>query len=166
MEFAFTNPMGLEGMAPARLPRVAFEYIAGGAEDEVSLRRNREAFSRWALRPRVLTDVAHVDPSTTVLGEKVSMPVLVAPTSFHGLVNHDGELATALGAAEAGTIMIVSTLATRTLEEIASHVPAPRWFQLYVYKDGRVREELVRRAAAGGYRPICRPVGAPRLGRR
>src|SRR3990172_5184689 len=166
MEFGFTNLLELEEMAHARLPRATFEYIAGGAEDEVSLRRNREAFSDWALRPRVLTDVAHVDPSTTVLGEKVSMPVLVAPTSFHGLVNHDGELATTLGAAEAGTLMVVSTLATRTLEEIASHVPAPRWFQLYVYKDRKVTEDLVHRAAAAGYRAICLTVDAPRLGRR
>jgi len=166
MESAFTNLLELEEMAHGRLPRATFEYIAGGAEDEVSLRRNREAFGHWALRPRVLTDVAHVDTSTTVLGEKVSMPVLVAPTSFHGLVNHDGELATALGTAEAGTLMVVSTLATRTLEEIASHVPAPRWFQLYVYKDRKVTEDLVHRAAAAGYRAICLTVDAPRLGRR
>lgn len=166
MEFAFTNVFELEDMARAKVPRATFDYIAGGAEDEVSLRRNREAFGHWALRPRVLMNVAHVDTSTNVLGQNVSMPVLVAPTSFHGLVHEEGELATARGAAGAGTIMVVSTIATRPLEAIASHVPGPRWFQLYVYKDRKVTEDLVRRASAAGYRAICLTVDTPRLGRR
>jgi 4-hydroxymandelate oxidase len=114
----------------------------------------------------VLTDVSKVDTSTSVLGQEVSLPVLVAPTSFHGLVHPQGELATALGAAEADTVMVASTLATRSLEEIAAHVPAPRWFQLYVYKDRKVTEDLVHRALAAGYRAICLTVDAPRLGRR
>jgi 4-hydroxymandelate oxidase len=164
--FAFTNLLELEDMARANVPRATFDYIAGGAEDEVSLRRNREAFSHWALRPRVLVDVSKRDLSTTVLGTNVSIPILVAPTSFHGLVHPEGEVATAKGAAAAGTLMAVSTIATKTLEEIAAAAPAPRWFQLYAYRDRTVTADLVHRAANAGYRAICLTVDTPLLGRR
>src|SRR5947208_16110978 len=90
-------------MARAKVPRAIFDYIAGGAEDEVTLRRNREAFGRWALRPRVLRDVSKRDTKTVLLGERVSMPVCVAPTSFHALVHPEGEVATARGTAAAET---------------------------------------------------------------
>ena len=166
MGFTFTNLLELEDMARAKVPRPSFDYIAGGAEDEVSLRRNREAYEKWALRPRVLVDVAQRDPSTTVLGQRISMPVLVAPTAFHGLVHPDGEVATARGAAESGTIMVASAIATRTLEDIAAAVSAPRWFQLYVWKDRAVTADLVKRAAAAGYRALCLTVDTPFLGRR
>ena len=166
MSFAFTNLAELEEKARASIPRAAFDYIAGGAEDEISLRRNREAFDRWALRPRVLVDVSRRDTSTRVLDQPVAMPVLVAPTALHGLVHPEGELATARGAADAGTIMVVSTVATRSPEEIASVVDAPRWFQLYVFGDRRATEALVRRAAQAGYRALCLTVDVPVVGRR
>lgn len=166
MPFAFTNLLELEDLARAKIPRPAFDYIAGGADDEVSLRRNREAYGKWALRPRVLVDVSSCDPSTTIVGQRISMPILVAPTAFHGLVHPDGEIGTACGAAAAGTIMVVSAIATRTLEEIAAAIPAPRWFQLYVWKDRRVTAELVKRATKAGYRAICLTVDTPLLGRR
>jgi 4-hydroxymandelate oxidase len=164
--FAFTNLLELEDLARAKVPRPAFDYIAGGADDEVSLRRNREAYGKWALRPRVLIDVSSCNTSTTVLGQRVSMPILVAPTAFHGLVHPDGEIGTARGAAAAGTIMVVSAIATRTLEEIAAANAAPRWFQLYVWKDREVTAELVKRATKVGYRAICLTVDTPLLGRR
>jgi 4-hydroxymandelate oxidase len=166
VSLSFTNVLELEERARAKIPRATYDYIAGGAEDEVSLRRNREAYDRWALRPRVLVDVSRRDTSTTVLGTRVSMPILVAPTAFHGLVHPDGELATARGAAAAGTIMVASTIATRTLEEIAGAVDAPRWFQLYVYKDRAVTEDLVRRAIRAKYSALCLTVDTPLLGRR
>ncbi len=166
MALDFTNLLELEDLARAKVPRAIFEYIAGGAEDEVSLRRNRDAFGKWALRPRVLVDVSKRDASTTVLGTKVSMPILVAPTSFHGLVHLDGEVATAKGSAAAGSLMIVSTIATKSLEEIAAAVPAPRWFQLYAYRDRKVTEDLVRRATNAGYCAICLTADTPLLGRR
>ncbi|HEY6049766.1 MAG TPA: alpha-hydroxy-acid oxidizing protein, partial [Thermoanaerobaculia bacterium] len=146
MGFAFTNLLELEDLARAKVPRPSFDYIAGGADDEVSLRRNREAYDKWALRPRVLVDVSHRDTATTVLGQRISMPILVAPTAFHGLVHPDGEVATARGAAAAGTLLVASAIATRTLEEVAAAVAAPRWFQLYVWKDRDVTADLVRRA--------------------
>src|SRR2546429_7726317 len=137
-------------MARAKVPRATFDYIAGGAEDEVSLRRNREAFGRWALRPRVLMDVSKRDMRTVLLGERVSMPVCVAPTSFHALVHPDGEVATARGTAAAETILIASTIATTPLEEIAAAVEGPRWVQLYGYPGRGVTEGPVPPAGQAG----------------
>src|SRR5436309_7587406 len=153
-------------MARAKVPRAIVEYIAGGAEDEVTLRRNREAFGRWALRPRVVRDVSKRDTKTVLLGERVSMPVCVAPTSFHALVHPEGEVATARGSAAAETILIASTVSTNPLEEIAAAADAPRWFQLYVYKDRAVTEELVNRAVKAGYKALCLTADTPVLGRR
>src|SRR5256886_11259541 len=153
-------------MARAKVPRATFDYIAGGAEDEVTLRRNREAFGRWALRPRVLTDVSKRDTKTVLLGERVSMPVCVAPTSFHALVHPEGEVATARGAAAAETILIASTISTKPLEEVAAAADAPRWFQLYVYRDRAVTEDLVARAVKAGYKALCLQADPPVLGRR
>src|SRR5207245_390550 len=147
-------------------PRAIFDYMAGGAEDEVTLRRNREAFGRWALRPRVLMDVSKRDTKTVLLGERVSMPVCVAPTSFHALVHPEGEVATARGAAAAETILIASTISTKPLEEVAAAADAPRWFQLYVYRDRAVTEELVARAVKAGYKALCLTADTPVLGRR
>lgn len=166
MALTFANLRDLEDLAKAKVPRAAFDYIAGGSDDEVSVRRNREAYDHWALRPRVLVDVSHRDTSTTVLGQRVSMPILVAPTAFHGLVHPEGEVATARGAAAAGTLMIASAISTRTLEDIAAAIPAPRWFQLYVYKDRKLTADLVRRAERAGYLAICLTVDTPVLGRR
>ncbi len=166
MEPTFTNLLELEDLARAKLPESVFDYIAGGAEDEVSLRWNREAYGRWALRPRVLTDVSRRDLSATVLGTRISMPVIVAPTAFHGLVHPEGEVATAKGAAAADTVFVASTISNRTLEDIAAAAAGPKWFQLYVYKDRTVTEDLVRRAVDAGYRALCLTVDTPLLGRR
>jgi len=162
----FTNLLELEDLARAKIPRATSDYIAGGAEDEVTLRRNREAFGRWALRPRVLTDVSKRDTKTVLLGERVSMPVCVAPTSFHALVHPEGEVATARGAAAAETILIASTISTKPLEEVAAAADAPQWFQLYVYRDRAVTEELVARAVKAGYKALCLTADTPVLGRR
>lgn len=166
METGFTNLLELEDLARAKVPRAAFDYIVGGAEDEVSLRRNREAYARWALRPRVLVDVSVRNTWTAVLGERIAMPILAAPTAFHCLVHPEGEVATAKGTAAAGTIMIASVIATKPLEEVAAAVDAPRWFQLYVYKDRALTTELVNRAAKAGYKALCVTVDTPVLGRR
>ncbi len=166
MAVSFTNLLELEAMAREKVPRTTFDYIAGGAEDEVSLRRNREAYDQWALRPRILTDVSKRDTRAVVLGERVTMPILAAPTSFHALVHPDGEVATARGVAAAGTIMVASTISTKPLEEVAAAVDAPRWFQLYVYKDRAVTEQLVQRAVKAGYKALCLTVDTPILGRR
>lgn len=163
------NPINVaeyEPLARAAMESVAWDYYRSGSEDEVSLRANREAFERIRLRPRVLVDVSTTDTRATVLGIPVSMPILVAPMAYHGLAHADAECATARGVGEAGSLLTVSTMANRTLEEVAHAATGPLWFQLYVYAERRVSERLVRRAEAAGYRGLVLTVDAPRLGRR
>jgi 4-hydroxymandelate oxidase len=145
----------LERRARERLDRRAYDFFAGGADDEITVAANPAAWARLRLRPHMLRDVGAISTSTTVLGAPVSIPVLVGPIAYQRLAHPDGELATAAGAAAARTLMVVSTQATATLEEIAEVAPeAPRWFQLYVYRDRRIAAELVRRAAACGYQAV------------
>src|SRR5690606_1939065 len=112
------NLRELEALARARLPQMTWDYYASGADDESCLRRNCEAFEQLALHYRVLVDAAHRDPATTVLGQRASMPILVAPTAFHRLAHEDGELASVRGAGDAGTIFILSTLSNTAVEEV------------------------------------------------
>jgi isopentenyl diphosphate isomerase/L-lactate dehydrogenase-like FMN-dependent dehydrogenase len=160
------NLFEYEPLAKARLDPAAYDYYAGGAEDELTLRENRAAYARITLRPRVLVDVSRVVTGTTVLGVPVDMPILVPPMAYQRLAAPEGELATARAAGGAGTIMVVSTLATASLEEIAAAASGPLWFQLYVYKDRAVSEALVRRAEDVGYRALVLTVDTPLLGRR
>ena len=161
------NVQDFEALARAKMEPGAFGYYFGGAEDEITLRRNREAFAELGLLPRVLVDVSAVDTAVEIYGKRSAMPILVAPTAFHRLAHSDGERATARAAAKVGTIYTVSTIATTRLEEVAAAAPgAERWFQLYVYKDRAVTDELVARAEASGYGAIVLTVDTPRLGRR
>lgn len=163
---SFVNLRELEGLAKARLTRTAFDYVAGGAGDEVTLADNERAFTRWRLAHRVLRDVSKRDLSTTVLGTPVDLPVLVAPTAFHRLMHPEGEVATARGAHAAGTLLVASTLATTPLEAVASASPGPKWFQLYVYKDRALTEALVARAKQAGYKALVLTVDTAIWGRR
>jgi isopentenyl diphosphate isomerase/L-lactate dehydrogenase-like FMN-dependent dehydrogenase len=160
------NVREFEAIARERMTPAAFDYYCGGAGDEQTLSENERAFADVTVWPRVLVDVSRVDPATTVLGTAVSSPVLVAPTAFAKLAHPDGEAGIARAAAAAGTIMTVSTLASATMEEIAAAADGPRWYQLYIYKDRGVTEELVARAEASGYRAIVLTVDTPVLGHR
>jgi 4-hydroxymandelate oxidase len=160
------NLRDLEALARARLSQMAWDYYASGADDESALRRNVDAFEQIALHYRVLVDVSKRDASTTVLGQRVSMPILVAPTAFHRLAHKDGELASVRGAGDAGTIFILSTLSNTRVEEVVKAAAGPVWFQLYVYKDRSATEALVRRVEAAGARALVLTVDAPLLGRR
>lgn len=160
------NVAELEVVAKRKLPRATYDYYAGGAEDERTLARNRAGFDRFALLHRVLVNVEHVDTSASVLGSAVSHPVLVAPTAYQRLADDDGETATARATGAAGSLMTVSTLATRSLEEVAAAATGPLWFQLYVYRDRSVTERLIARAEAAGYKALVVTVDTPRLGRR
>ena len=160
------NLESLEARARERLDPMLFDYIAGGAGDEWTLRENRQAFARWELLPRLLRGVAARDLRTSVLGTPVSFPVLVPPMGFHGLCHDDAELATARATAAAGTIFVASTVSNRSLEAIAGACGGPRWFQLYVYRDRAVTRELVERAAAAGYGALCLTVDTPLAGPR
>jgi 4-hydroxymandelate oxidase len=156
----------LEAEARARLSAAAYDYIAGGADDEVTLRENVAAFRRLRLLPRVLVDVSQVDPRATVLGQRIAFPVLLAPTAFQSLAHPEGELAGARAAAAAGTIIVVSTMAAFRLEDVAKAASGPKWFQLYCYRDRAVTQRLVERAEAAGYSAICLTVDLPRVGNR
>jgi 4-hydroxymandelate oxidase len=161
------NVAGYENLARERLPRPVYDYYAGGAEDEVTLRANRDAFARYALRPRVMTDVSVVDTRVHLLGDDVAFPVLLAPTAFQRLADSEGELATARAARAAGTVFIASTLSTYPIEEIAASAPgAMLWLQLYVFRDRSITQALVQRAEAAGCRAIVLTATVPVQGNR
>ena len=155
----------LEEAARERLQQMVFDYYAGGSGDEWTLRENRRAFDRWVLRPRFLVDVSDVDLRTAVLGQQIPFPILIAPTALQRLAHTEGELATARAAVGVGALMVVSTIASVRLEDIAE-TGVNRWFQLYVHKDRDLTAELVKRAHAAGYRAIVVTVDTPFLGRR
>jgi len=161
----FLNLTEIELAARERLAPLAYEYYVGGANDEVTIRENRAAFERLSLRYRVLVDVSRRSTSTTVLGTRVDFPVLVAPTAFQRLACDEGEMATARAAAASGTVMILSTASTCTIEDVGA-VGGNLWFQLYVYADRGMTKALVERAEASGMRAIVLTVDAPMLGRR
>jgi 4-hydroxymandelate oxidase len=160
------NVFDFETIARERLSREAYDYYAGGAHDEVSVRGNRAAYDRLSIAYRVLVDVSRRDMTASVLGQTLSMPMLVAPTAFHRLATPEGEVATARAAGRAGTAMILSTLSTSTVESVVAAASGPVWFQLYVYRDRGATEGLVRRAEAAGCRALVLTVDAPLLGRR
>ncbi len=155
-----------EPIAREHLTEAAYDYFAGGACDEVTLRDNREAFDRVRLLGRILRDVSGRTLATSVLGTPVELPVMLAPVALQKLAHDDGELATARAAAAAGALMIVSGMSSTSIEEIAAAADGPRWFQLYVCKDRGLTTELVRRAEAAGYGAICLTVDGQVWGRR
>ena len=160
------NVFDFEELAREKLSQPAFDYVAGGADDEVTLRRNRDAFEQIQLRQRALVDVSKVDLATTILRQRVEMPVLLAPVALQRLAHPEGEMASTRAAAKAGTIFALSTMASATIEEVAAASDGPKWFQLYVHPDRNVAKRLVQRAEAAGYTAICVTVDVPRLGRR
>jgi 4-hydroxymandelate oxidase len=156
-----------ERLARTRLPGPTYDYVAGGAADEVTLRANRDAYGKIRLRPRVLVDVSTVDTTTHLLGHDLPFPVLIAPTAFHRLVHEGGECATARAAAAAGIPYIVSTSTTTPLDAIAAAAPAAtRWFQLYFLPGRRNTQNLVEIAASSGVRALCLTVDTPVAGAR
>jgi 4-hydroxymandelate oxidase len=157
----------LEQTARGLLPQPVYDYYAGGAEDEQTLRQNRRAFARYALRPRVLVDVSSVDPRVTLLGTEMASPVLIAPTAFQRLAHADGEIATVRAAAARRAVYIASTMATTPIEQItASANDANVWFQVYVFRDREITRDLVQRAVAAGCTTLSLTVTAPVQGKR
>ena len=149
------NVADVAELARRRLPRPIWNYLAGGADDEVSLGRNARSFEQFDLLPRMLTDVSHIDPSTTILGEPVKWPVLLAPTGMPALLNGAGERAIARAAARHGMLYAVSTLASTTIEDIAAAAVGPKCFQVYILRNKSITEELVDRARQAGFTSLC-----------
>ena len=156
----------LRRLARRRLPKQIFDFVEGGAGDELTLGENRAAFDRINLQPKYLTDVRHRDLSVTVLGEKISMPILLAPAGLQRLVHRQGELATARAASAHGTIFILSTQSSFSLEEVAAATSGPLWFQTYAWRDHDVLGGLVVRALKAGYRTLVITVDVPVVGNR
>ena len=154
--------LAMEVMEPA-----AFDYIDGGAWDELTLAENESAWLDYRFRPRVLVDVSRVDPSTTLLGAPAAFPVATAPMAAHGLANPGAEIATARAAAAAGVPFALSTMSTHSIEAVAEAAPdGTRWFQLYAQADPHRTRSLVERAAAAGYSALIVTVDLPVLGYR
>jgi 4-hydroxymandelate oxidase len=152
--------------AAAKVDPALWCYFQGGAGDEVTLRANVASFRRWRLRPRMLVDVSGLELGTTLLGSRVSMPLGVAPFAMQRLIDPDGEVATARAAADAGVLLCVSTLTTRTHDEIAAAGAGPRWLQLYVLADRQRTLDHVAAAKEAGYAAVVLTVDLPYVGRR
>jgi isopentenyl diphosphate isomerase/L-lactate dehydrogenase-like FMN-dependent dehydrogenase len=159
------NVWDYERLAAERLDTGAHGFYAGGAGDEQTLRDNVEAYRGWILRPRVLVDVETCTTATTVLGQEISMPLLVAPVAFQRLAHPDGELGMARAALDVDTIMCLSTFATATPAEVAA-TGAKRWFQLYVLRDEGATHELIAQARESGFSALVLTVDAPLRGNR
>jgi 4-hydroxymandelate oxidase len=153
-----------EMAARTMLPPAAFDYIAAGAGDELSLEESRAAWRRYRLRPRALRGVTSPDLTTDVLGVHLTQPVIVAPTAYHQVAHPDGEVETARGVSAAGGLMVVTTRATRLLEEIAAELTGTWWYQVYVVREHRITDGLVRRAAGLGATALVLTVDLPYIG--
>ena len=152
--------------ARGKLTQGVRDYFEGGALDEITLRENTAGWERLKLFYRVLAGVGKRDMTTTVLGQRISMPVVVAPTAFHKLACESGEIAAARAAKAAGTLFILSSLSNTSMEAVFAEAATPRWFQLYMYKDREITLDLVKRAEAAGAEAIVLTVDAPGLGTR
>jgi isopentenyl diphosphate isomerase/L-lactate dehydrogenase-like FMN-dependent dehydrogenase len=157
----------LRDIAKKRTPTAPFDYTDGSADQEISLARARQAFEDIEFQPNVLRDVSEVDLSSTVLGKRVSMPVGIAPTGFTRMMHTEGEIAGCQAAEAAGIPFSLSTMGTRSIEEVAEAAPTGRnWFQLYMWKDREKSMALVERAAAAGFDTLMLTVDVPVAGAR
>jgi 4-hydroxymandelate oxidase len=155
---------GYELTARGRLTQAAFDYFAAGAGDEVSLEESRVVWRRHRLRPHAFPGAAVPDLSTEVLGTRLAMPVVVAPTAYQRGAHAEGEVETARGVSAAGGLMVVATRATMVIEAIAAALDGPWWFQVYVVNERRITAELVRRAVGLGAKALMLTADTPYLG--
>lgn len=153
-------------IAKRRLPGGIFDYIDGAAEDEVTARRNVDGYSRIEFRPRVLADVSSVDTSTKLFGYEHTLPLMLGPTGFTRMANSQGELAVARAAEHKGLAYTLSTMSTRSIEDVAGASRGVKWFQVYAWRDRGLVEEMVSRARESGYAGVMLTVDTAVLGRR
>lgn len=155
-----------EPVAQAILPKAIFDYIAGGSEDEATLRGNREAFARYRFRFKVLASADKPDLASELIGHRFRMPVHLAPTAIHTMAHPEGEAASYQAASDAGVAFCLSTLSSRSIEEVAAAATGVRWFQLYMHPERAISASFVERAVDAGYGAILLTVDLPLAGRR
>ncbi len=153
-------------LAKKNLPSPIFHYIDGGSDDELTLRRNTESFSKCDLVPNILASVGQPDLSTNVLGQKIDMPLFLSPTAMQRLYHHDGDKASARAAEKYGTFYSMSTMATSSIEEISNVSGGPKLFQLYIHKDQSLTDNLIDRCKASGFNAMCLTVDTVVAGNR
>ena len=154
------NIFEYEQLAKDKIEKGHYDFIAGGATDEITIRRTRVVFDSIMIRPRMMVDVSQRDLSTTVLGQKISLPVMLDPAGNHSAAHPDAEIASVKAAGAAGTLMILSSHASRTLEDVAASASGPLWFQQYFFKDRGLTLEMAARAEEAGYSAICMTLDA------
>ena len=142
-------------LAKKKLPSPIFNYIDGGADDEITLRRNSEAFDNCDLVPNILNSVGEPDLSTTIFGKKIDMPIFLSPTAMQRLYHYDGDKASARAAEKFGTFYSMSSMANTTMEEISNVSSGPKLFQLYVHKDKSITDDLIERSKRSGFDAMC-----------
>ena len=153
-------------LAKKKLPSPIFHYIDGGADDEITLKRNTNSFNKCDLIPNVLTGASDIDLSTTVLGQKIDFPLFLSATAMHRLYHHEGEKATARAAEKMGTMFGISTMSTSSIEEIGPLTNGPKLFQLYIHKDKGLTDNLIERCKQSGFNSMCLTVDAVVAGNR
>jgi isopentenyl diphosphate isomerase/L-lactate dehydrogenase-like FMN-dependent dehydrogenase len=164
-KLTFVNLDELEQQAKQQLDLASYDFVAGGAGSELTLKANREAFQKITIMPRVLTGIKQVDTSMNLLGQRLSMPIYVTPMANHGVVHPLAEVGSSLGAKKAGTLFVAPTGSNKTMEEVAGAIEdSPRWFQLYFNKNPEVNRQLLQRAEKAGYSAIVLTVDLPVLG--
>lgn len=160
------NIMDFRRIARRKLPAPVFHYLDGGADDEWSLRRNTAAFDDYELLPSQLSDVSNLDLKTTLFGEPVDWPVMIAPTGATKLFHRDGELAVVRAAEKFGMFYSLSTIGTTTIEDVAAAGKGPKMYQVYVFRDRGLTSEFVERCKISGYKALCLTVDTPVAGNR
>jgi len=153
-------------LAKKKLPSPIFHYIDGGSDDESTLNRNTNSFNDYDLIPNILADVANIDMSTYVLGQKINFPLFPSPTAMHRLYHHEGERASARAVEKMGTIFGTSTMGTVSIEEIAKISKGPKLFQLYIHKDRGLTDNLMERCKNAGFKSMCLTVDTVVAGNR
>ncbi len=155
-----------ETHAKQNLSKMVFDFVAGGACDEVTLRKNREAFDQIRLNPRILAGQKDISTRTQILGQEIAFPAIISPIAFHGLVHKQGELATARAAQTAATIFVSSIASNYPVEEITAQAPERVWFQINFYKDQELTKKFVKRAETSGCKALVVTVDSATTGRR
>jgi (S)-mandelate dehydrogenase len=161
-----TNFETIRGRAARRLPRVVFDFVDGGADDEVTLRRNSTAFDDLSLVPRVLRGVSDVSPAVELFDRRLRLPVLLAPAGNARVAGPDGELAQARGASAAGTVAVLGCFSSISIDRVAEAVPKPLWLQLYLFRDREMTLELVEQAKSLDFSALVLTVDTPLAGNR